>query len=305
MAGEPPQDIAVRLRTTVTAVEEAIELFKSAGQDALIQAQASDQTWYEIRVQFHDWQAAEQTATTLAPRINDLQERETITGWWFIRKHPCWRIRLHINPATDREQAESDITALLQDLTEEGALATWWPAIYEPESAAFGGPTGIDAAHKLFCDDTRYFIHYIQQPLPIGRREISMLLCTILLHAAGLDTFEQGDVWHRVTQLRPSTNAPTSRINDLAATLAPLINTAPHIEGPLFNIEGPLNSAQPWAAAFNQSGRVLGQAAGAGNLDRGLRHILSHQVIFHWNRLGLSTTTQANLSRAARTAALP
>jgi hypothetical protein len=36
-----------------------------------------------------------------------------------------------------------------------------------------------------------------------------------------------------------------------------------------------------------------------------LRAILTHVVIFHWNRFGLSATSQGILARAATTALLP
>ncbi|MGW3351750.1 hypothetical protein ACWDA3_51375 [Nonomuraea rubra] len=63
--------------------------------------------------------------------------------------------------------------------------------------------------------------------------------------------------------------------------------------------------AGPWAASFRDAGKSLGEAAAAGYLDRGIRHVLTHLVIFHWNRLGLPATTQALLSHAARAALLP
>lgn len=36
-----------------------------------------------------------------------------------------------------------------------------------------------------------------------------------------------------------------------------------------------------------------------GNLIRGLRAVIAHQVLFHWNRMGLPASTQTTLARAA------
>ncbi|MGH3431095.1 MAG: thiopeptide-type bacteriocin biosynthesis protein, partial [Mycobacteriales bacterium] len=67
---------------------------------------------------------------------------------------------------------------------------------------------------------------------------------------------------------------------------------------------GPLAFAALWTAAFDEAGRALGNAARNGALARGLRDVLAHHVIFHWNRIGLADRTQAILARAARQAIL-
>nr|WP_143267114.1 lantibiotic dehydratase C-terminal domain-containing protein [Amycolatopsis thailandensis] len=52
------------------------------------------------------------------------------------------------------------------------------------------------------------------------------------------------------------------------------------------------------------AGVDLGRLARVGTLRRGLRAVLSHHVIFHWNRIGLSYGTQAILAHAVKTAVL-
>ncbi|WP_433510132.1 thiopeptide-type bacteriocin biosynthesis protein [Nonomuraea sp. CA-143628] len=106
----------------------------------------------------------------------------------------------------------------------------------------------------------------------------------------------------RARRSSSSRTTPTpGRLEALADTIRPLV-AAPI--GPA-DPEGPCAFAAPWADAFRHAGRLLTEASTAGHLDRGVRHILTHLVIFHWNRLGLSATTQAILSRAAREALLP
>ncbi|WP_307519918.1 thiopeptide-type bacteriocin biosynthesis protein [Streptomyces umbrinus] len=66
----------------------------------------------------------------------------------------------------------------------------------------------------------------------------------------------------------------------------------------------PAGALAEWAAAFRTTGQELRRAVQAGTLDRGLRHMLSYHVIFHWNRLGLSMRGQSILAWAARAAIL-
>jgi len=73
----------------------------------------------------------------------------------------------------------------------------------------------------------------------------------------------------------------------------------------LFVPGGPAAHASPWLAAMRTCGQQLGHDAGNGRLDRGLRAMLTHVVIFHWNRLGLSAISQGILARAATAALLP
>src|SRR5690606_17130968 len=63
---------------------------------------------------------------------------------------------------------------------------------------------------------------------------------------------------------------------------------------------GRLQFAHPWAEAFEQAGRTLAGLAHEGHLTRGLRAVLAHHILFHWNRLGITAANQANLARVAR-----
>jgi len=67
---------------------------------------------------------------------------------------------------------------------------------------------------------------------------------------------------------------------------------------------GPLAFVSGWAAAFDSAGTELGDLARHGILGRGLRAVLAHHVIFAWNRIGLSYTTQSILANVATTVVL-
>ena len=85
------------------------------------------------------------------PVPQEVQAVGTIDGWWYTGKHPCWRMCFHVGPAIGTRLALGDcFTRLVAD----GHLQRWWPGIYEPETAAFGGEVGVTAAHSLFVADS-------------------------------------------------------------------------------------------------------------------------------------------------------
>lgn len=167
-------------------------------------------------------------------------------------------------------------------------------------------------AHDLFHADSWGVLDYLRchdsSTVPsgtLGRRELSVLLCSALFFGAGQEPHEQGDIWHRVEQLRPlPSDTPAARLSGMTAALQVLmtLNTSP--TSPLFAEQGALAFLAPWAAAFETAGRRLGGAAHTGALHRGVRDVLAHHVIFAWNRMGLDSRTQGILARAARDTAM-
>ncbi len=299
LAGADLETTAADSGLNLATLHEAVEVYRAAGLAAL--EHRAEHDWYQLRIQFPDWTTAETTAATrLGPCLDRLQARGAVTGWWFLRKHPYWRLRLH---HADTETVDH----VLEELTTAGTLTRWWPTIYEPETTAFGGPTGMHIAHDLFCADSRGVLTYLRHPHPgIGRRELSILLISALLCAAGLDWFERGDVFARLARLRPTPpETDTPRINALADDLRTLLAVPTHPDSALFAPGGPVAFAAPWLTAFHDAGHHLGNATADGRLERGLRAVLTHLVIFHWNRFGLSATTQGILARAATAALLP
>ncbi|MEU6720757.1 thiopeptide-type bacteriocin biosynthesis protein [Nonomuraea sp. NPDC046802] len=299
LAGADLDTAAADIGADPAELDEAAISYQAAGLAALERRAGAG--WYQLRVQFPDWKTAETIgAHQLGPRLEELHACGVIDGWWFLRKHPCWRLRLR----------DADIPAVkqvLDELTTAGVLVRWWPTVYEPETAAFGGPIGMQAAHDLFCADSLGVLAYARQNAPgLGRRELSIVLINALLQAAGLDWFERGDVFARVTQVRPApANADTARIENLTVNVRTLLAVPAHADNGPFAPGGPAAFAAPWLTAWQAAGHQLGQAAAEGRLDRGLRALLAHVLIFHWNRLGLSAATQGILSRAATAVFLP
>lgn len=311
LSGQNRETVAVEHGVPVVELADAVQAYHAAGQAAL--EDHVQRRWNQVLVEFSDWDQAEAVAATqLAAHLDRLRRDEVIGDWWFLRKHPCWRLRIRTpGPATsliDSHSAAVAVTEMLSELAATSVIVGWRNSPYEPEHAAFGGPTAMAIAHDLFCADSHGVLDYVRAPTPhIGRRELSIMLLHALLHGAELDWFERGDVFHRVAQLRPAPPASTrpdamEEFNDNVQTL---LRTSAHADSPLFDQGGPAASATAWHDAFHTAGRRFAAAAHGGQLDRGLRALLAHVVIFHWNRLGLSATTQGVLARAATAAFLP
>lgn len=307
LAGVPLDEAAAHIGMEPADLADAVEVYQAAGHAAL-DAHATARDWYQVRVQFPDWDVAEHTAAThLGPRLRQVEDIGAVAAWWFIRKAPCWRLRFRPTSTATHADMTTAVRHVLDSLTTAGLIARWWETIYEPETTAFGGPDVIGAAHALFHADSRHILDYLRRTEPaappdstLGRRELSILLCTTLLRSAGQDRYEQGDIWHRVARMRPlPTNTLTGRLHELTHNLRLLMTTEARPTGTLVGPDGPLSFAAPWAAAFGKAGQILGNAAHDGMLERGVRDVLAHHVIFHWNRLGLTARTQSILAQAA------
>ncbi|MEV0681715.1 thiopeptide-type bacteriocin biosynthesis protein [Actinosynnema sp. NPDC050436] len=301
LTGTTPTDAARATHLHPDDLADAAERYRRAGQHALHHHRRPG--WWQINIEFTDWAGAE---TVFAHHIAPLLDHTTDDPgpqWWFMRKHPCWRVRIPRRPGT-AGHAPHHLTAGLDALVAEHLITDWRPAVYEPETTAFGGNTGMSIAHDLFCTDSRAITDLIRHHhIDLGRRELSVLLCTALIRAAGAERYEQGDTWHRVARERPlPTDVPAAKLTDLAHDLRHVIHADLSPDGPLLTEEGPLAAVASWVDGFRAAGHRLGSAARTGTLERGQRDILSYLIIFHWNRLGLPTRSQSILAAAASTA---
>lgn len=296
LAGQPVPDVAVRTGIAPEELGDAIALYRAAGRDALTQ-QASRLDWYQVRIEFPDWSRCEDAAALLSRGLTDAEAAGIVGAWWFVRKAPQWRLRALPGPH-GADRLRPVLAGILDAVVEHRAITSWWPTVYEPEVPAFGGPAAMDLAHALFHADSTHVLSHIQttEP-PMGRRELSVLLLCALFRAAGLEWFEQGDVWDKVSHLRPlPADVTAAQLGELGKGLRTLMNADP---SPLLAPGGTLEAVAPWLNAFETAGHALGETAAAGALERGLRQVLGHHVIFHWNRFGLTARTQALIAHAA------
>jgi protein-L-isoaspartate(D-aspartate) O-methyltransferase len=242
-------------------------------------------------------------ARDLAPELDQATETGTATGWWYIRK-TAWRVRIRTDDA-----GYTAIAGQLNKLTTERHLQGWHPGSYEPETIAFGGADGMDCAHRLFHADSHHLLARIRAaehtPPPLGQRETTAILCAVLLRSAGLDRYEQADVWAKVAAERPVELADPALFDRLqrerlVAAMTRLLTVDPL---GLTAAGGPLAGQQPWIAAFEQAGQALLTLAATGQLRRGLRAVLAHHIIFHANRAGISVSDLSTMAALAMTGA--
>lgn len=260
-------------------------------------------SWTQVSVTFPDWAQAEPIMTArLAPHLSAAEAHGLIGAWFFIRKHPCWRVR-YLPAAEAAAEARTSIEQHLSELTASRLISGWVSAVYEPEVHAFGGARAMAAAHRLFHQDSRCLMAHLQDHSGTRaghRRELSLMLCSVLMRAARQDWYEQGDVWARVAQHR---DLPAGHTPQASGTLHEAVTRLISVDAESQMREAaPLACAATWAEAYAAAGRELADLHTTGQLHRGIRDILAHHVIFAWNRLGLPYAAQAVLAATARTA---
>ncbi|OKH90420.1 methyltransferase, FxLD system [Streptomyces uncialis] len=248
--------------------------------------------WQQHNITFVDRSHAQLViAERLAPTLITAEATGQLSGWWFMNKQP-WPLRYRA------DEPAPAVESLLDNLVGEGSVVSWLPGTYEPETDAFGGRAAMDAAHELFHSDSRHLLTYQPGPKHLRRRETAVLLVSAMMRGAGLDWFEQGDVWSKVAALRPATYPlPAER----TASLAPAVRKLMTVDArSLCNPGGPFHGHAEWVTAFELMGATLADLADHGGLTRGLRAVLAHHVIFHANRAGLLRDDQSALFNIAR-----
>ncbi|WP_239336573.1 thiopeptide-type bacteriocin biosynthesis protein [Frankia sp. CiP3] len=254
----------------------------------------TEAAWCGVTVWCHDWRSAEHLGVTqLAPLLTAAEQTNGISLWWFTRKSGSWRIRWRPGPGQIRQTPTALGERTLGDLLADGAICRWAPAVYEPETHAFGGPAGMDVAHLLFHTDSRNVLVHLGQARPDHRREVGLVLAAALLNAAGQDYYEQGDIWTRVAGHRR-----TCQVRPRQPAVAPATRAGVHRLLTARTVR-PLEALPAWPAAFRHAGRSLADLADQGQLTRGIRAVLAHHVLFAWNRLGIPAADQAQMAATA------
>ncbi|CNE69452.1 thiopeptide-type bacteriocin biosynthesis domain [Mycobacterium tuberculosis] len=252
---------------------------------------ASDESsWTQVNLAFPGKDGRDRERQAAAHLARVLPAAETaglITSWFFIRKGR-WRVRYR--PA---ETGGRDGGPLHSQLTRD---VEWAGDIYEPEIYAFGGHPSMDTAHELFHADSRHLLAFLNGAAT-DRRERSLILCTALMRAAGLEIGERGDVWARIAEQR---SVLCRELPD-QATWESFTDDVRRL---LLGKALPGDTGHDWLTAFENAGEQLKVLRESGRLKRGIRAVTALHVIFHWNRIGITGPTQAVLAQAAKEAIL-
>ncbi|PJE93686.1 bacteriocin biosynthesis protein [Streptomyces carminius] len=296
LRGTPIEEAAGRARIAPARLAAAVERYRAAGRAAL---ETRPTEWHQVNIEFAHYPTAERTFRAyLLPSLRG----EPVGAWWFVRKYPCWRLRVRPNPDTPPEDTAAHLAKTLDAAVSWGVVKKWWPSLYEPETVAFGGPKGMAIAHDLFHRDSVGVLDYHQHTdagtdgFP-DAKATSLLMATVLLRAAGLEWGEQGDVWGQIEARRSlPDDVPPDKISAMTGPMRRLLTAD---VGHALD-SGPLSLLKTWATGVQQSGRALEKTARQGSLRLGLRGILARHLLFHWNRMGFPTRQQAIWARATR-----
>ncbi|MDT0307344.1 thiopeptide-type bacteriocin biosynthesis protein [Streptomyces sp. DSM 44917] len=300
LTGTPVREAATQACTSPARLADMADRYRAAGV-ATLDTQPTG--WHQVNIEFTDYPTAEHAFRAfLLPSLR----ADPVGGWWFVRKHPCWRLR--VQPDRDARGADtvSRVAEALDHAASRGAVQRWWPSLYEPETVAFGGTYGMTLSHMLFHVDSVGVLDHHERAADgacdlLGPKETSLLLITAFLRVAGLEWGEQGDVWGQVEEHRPlPPDVPQGQVGRMAPPLRRLLA----LDTDALLADGPLTPLRTWVIDVRSSGRALGHAARAGSLRIGLRSVLARHVLFHWNRMGFTTRQQAIWARAAREAIL-
>ncbi|SDD86964.1 thiopeptide-type bacteriocin biosynthesis protein [Glycomyces harbinensis] len=262
--------------------------------------------WLQTNVRLVDPTRAERyCADILWPAIWSGIEDNVLGGWFFVRKTPWWRLRYRAALGVEPERARALVTEILSGPQSRSYLAEVTHQIYEPEVAAFGGLQAMDIAHRLFNHDSGFVGEYLtHQHLTHGtdrRRELSLLLCTAMTRAAGQEWYEHGDIWARLANIRGTDPHLPADPDSAAETAWHLLTADP--DATLTRLPDPLAyNATGALTEYRSAGIALRSLADRGHLERGLRDVLAHHILFAWNRIGLAIPDQQALARAARDA---
>ncbi|MER7793580.1 thiopeptide-type bacteriocin biosynthesis protein [Streptomyces sp. NPDC097640] len=303
LAGAPIADAAAQVRWSPGRLAEAVELYRAAGRAAL-DAQPDPTGWHQVYIEFADYPTAEHAfATHVLPPLRTATDTGTVAAWWFLRKQPCWRLRVTPGPNATVEGVGHYLAEPLDRTVTMGLTKRWWPSLYEPETAAFGGPDGMTIAHDLFHTDSVGVLDYLHDVKTdsgglLDAKATSFLVISAFLRAARQEWSEQGDVWARVEAKRPLPDGvPVERLTTMTHKLQKLLAIDP---SPALAAGGSLAPLAKWINAVRTSGRALTDAGQEGQLTLGTRTILARHILFHWNRMGFTTRQQAMWARAAR-----
>jgi len=303
LSGTPVEEVSVRLDSSPGQLAEAVELYRAAGRAAL-DARSASSDWQQVNIEFTDYQTAQSAFLTyLLTPLREASAVGEIGAWWFVRKFPCWRLRLAHGPQARAGYTSERLREALDSAVSWGVVRRWWPSPYEAEAVAFGGAEGMRIAHSLFHADSVGVLDYLcgsgtKDDVPLDAKAVSLIITSLFLRAAGQEWSEQGDVWARVEAKRAlPDDVPAERVTAMTNAVRELLSTDIESAFSVGNLLAPLAG---WADAMKRDGQRLGNAGREGQLTLGTRSILARHVLFHWNRMGFTMRQQAIWSRAAK-----
>lgn len=220
----------------------------------------------------------------LEPAMAKWREDGRLERFFFMRKAPDLRLRFF-----GADELADELSALFRTLAERGAIERSFTSHYEPETARFGGPPAMNAAHAWFDVDTRAWWRLDQlesrgvaslDKMLLAGAVANDLVCRVLP-----DTSEAWGVWRSYASAyaleaeEGDTSLLTADLDGLESTVGPEL--------------------RPVLAQYRDANRELAseltRLLSRGELEAGLRSILIGVVMFHLNRHGFAPVEHARL----------
>ncbi|WP_225832876.1 thiopeptide-type bacteriocin biosynthesis protein [Streptomyces sp. NK08204] len=303
LTGTPLAEAADWAHTFPGHLAEAAARYRAAGRMALA-TRPDPSGWHQVNIEFADYPTAELTFFTyLLPPLREATDTGMVGSWWFVRKYPCWRLRVTPGREATDEELSEHLAGVLNSAVSWGVVKRWRSVLYEPKTMAFGGPEGIEIAHDLFHIDSVGALDYLHRTSTaadgtLDAMTTSLLVISHFLRAADQGWSDQGDVWARVEEKRPLPEDVTAdRVAAMTGTLHELLTMD---TGLVDTNTGQLAAYADWAAGMQRGGQAIALAANAGLLGVGTRGILARHILCQWNRMGFTPRQQGIWARAAR-----
>lgn len=233
--------------------------------------------WLYLRLELGPAQRVEDTLLALAPELAGVSAVGEPAFWFLRKRDPAPHIRLRVLcPLPDCEAVAARVT--------RAARAVGCPRVarlvYEPEQALFGGPEGMEWAHRFFMLDTAFLLGLWQDGGWLPVESVSLWLWRRILRGAGLDAFEEWDVWSQLTRFRMAPEGDLEALWEVNRESLERLNRT--------NLEALPAPVGPHLAAYKARyvtwARGLADRYRAGALTRGLRQLMVPHILFHWNR---------------------
>jgi thiopeptide-type bacteriocin biosynthesis protein len=272
------------------------ERFVRAGMLAM---ETIDQSpWIQLSFELRETERTPALFQDIAGTVSELRKSGGITNFFFMNKPPGMRLRFEVTRA-NKVALQHELERSFRRYVMCGRVGGVTHAVYEPESALFGGERSMGFVHELFTADSMLWLSVFSDFVGVAPTwQVSLCALRGLFDALGVRDWEDVDVWNRVRD-NAGRKLQVSRTSlegfDSMAELVRTVWSQPSNELPsqLASRVDAFTTAATRIASEWQCHYLAGPDARVG--PRALAALLT---IFHWNRALLSLERQTLIAEA-------